>query len=400
MDTYKAFLNHCAQAAARFQDIKPASVLLIHHNDADGLSSGAILTQAIERSGAKVRRYCLEKPYPEVMARLFDELEPEAIVIADFGSGMLGTLQTLDRQHAPIFVLDHHQIQEGSYSEIELVNCLAFDIPADPDCSASTIAALFSFAISNDNADLAALAIPGAVGDRLVDDQGKLSGLNKICAERAIERGEAYFDEGAYKLRSWPSRDVSKLVQEINSLGSAGYFRGGPDIAVKALLSGESELVVKRAMEFATELDTAYRKMTKRKFLSSEGSLQWFSLDSSFGVFGVKTVGLICERLIDENLVQEDKYLAGFQTIPDEIPGLGALPLNQVKVSMRLPKQLRAHVNSGSAPNLAKLLPQATHSVEGFVDACHPHAAATTIPRGRENDLIRALIEATAGLRL
>ena len=39
-------------------------VQIFHHNDSDGLSSGAILTRAFEREGFQIHRYSLEKPYP------------------------------------------------------------------------------------------------------------------------------------------------------------------------------------------------------------------------------------------------------------------------------------------------------------------------------------------------
>ena len=46
-------------------------VEVLHHNDADGLSSGAILTRAFERKGFSVHRVCLEKPYPAVLEQIF-----------------------------------------------------------------------------------------------------------------------------------------------------------------------------------------------------------------------------------------------------------------------------------------------------------------------------------------
>ena len=47
-------------------------VQILHHNDADGLSSGAILTRAFERRGFESQRVCLEKPYPAVLEKIFD----------------------------------------------------------------------------------------------------------------------------------------------------------------------------------------------------------------------------------------------------------------------------------------------------------------------------------------
>ncbi|MGD8303844.1 MAG: hypothetical protein PVI55_15620, partial [Desulfobacterales bacterium] len=46
-------------------------VHIFHHNDADGLSSGAILTRAFERQGFKIQRLCLEKPYPRLLEKIF-----------------------------------------------------------------------------------------------------------------------------------------------------------------------------------------------------------------------------------------------------------------------------------------------------------------------------------------
>ena len=58
-------------------------VQVLHHNDADGLSSGAILTRAFERRGYAVRRVCLEKPYPIVLERIFEQRD-RLIVLTDF----------------------------------------------------------------------------------------------------------------------------------------------------------------------------------------------------------------------------------------------------------------------------------------------------------------------------
>ena len=58
-------------------------VRVFHHNDADGLSSGAILTAVFERAGFDVSRSCLEKPYPAVLERVF-ETKGRLIVLTDF----------------------------------------------------------------------------------------------------------------------------------------------------------------------------------------------------------------------------------------------------------------------------------------------------------------------------
>jgi hypothetical protein len=58
---------------------------------------------------------------------------------------------------------------------------------------------------------------------------------------------------------------------------------------------------------------------------------------------------------------------------------------------MRVPPALEARIRSGERCGLDRLLPEATQSVGGFVDACHSLAAATTIPPGSEHRLVAAL---------
>lgn len=394
MRSFEAFLSHIKSSAQAFTTLPSKSVLLIHHNDADGLSSGAILSAAFERMGLRVRRYCLEKPYPLVVKLLLKEApdSAETVVFADFASGMLETLQDLNVHGRPIFVLDHHQVLGKPPGDITLINCLPFGINADPDCSASTIAGLFAEALSPENIDLCALTVVGAIGDGLKTSAGRLCGLNDYCTEEVAERGDVTFSGSEYYLSGWPHIPLSKLVRMVNVLGSAGYFRGGPDIAIKGLLAGDNPLCWERANQYESELQAAVTKFTKGNFLKHERSLQWFTLDSSFAAFGVKTVGLLCEQLIAEKAVDARVYLAGLQEVPDEIPGLGRIALDQIKVSMRAPSALRARITAKEVADLTQVLPASTRAVGGFVDACHPYAAATTIPKGTEQKFLESLI--------
>ena len=59
------------------------AVQVFHHNDSDGLTSGAILTRAFERQGFDVRRFCLEKPYPAVLEKVYEQ-EGKILIFADF----------------------------------------------------------------------------------------------------------------------------------------------------------------------------------------------------------------------------------------------------------------------------------------------------------------------------
>jgi single-stranded DNA-specific DHH superfamily exonuclease len=69
-------------AIAEVERLGDQKVQILHHNDADGLSSGAILTRAFERKGVDPHRICLEKPYPAVLEKVFDQ-EDRLIVLTD-----------------------------------------------------------------------------------------------------------------------------------------------------------------------------------------------------------------------------------------------------------------------------------------------------------------------------
>jgi hypothetical protein len=106
---------------------------------------------------------------------------------------------------------------------------------------------------------------------------------------------------------------------------------------------------------------------------------------------GVKMIGLFCEAVREKTFADPDRYIAGFQTVPDEIPGLGPVPFGQVKISMRVPPRLERQIREGTIPGLDAFLPEATNRLGGFSDACHRLAAATTVPAGREEALVREM---------
>ena len=72
-------------------------VQVFHHNDSDGLTSGAILTRAFERQGFEVRRFCLEKPYPAVLEKVYEQ-EGGILVFADFAGRIAPLLSDLNRE--------------------------------------------------------------------------------------------------------------------------------------------------------------------------------------------------------------------------------------------------------------------------------------------------------------
>ena len=106
---------------------------------------------------------------------------------------------------------------------------------------------------------------------------------------------------------------------------------------------------------------------------------------------GVKMIGAFCDAIKDSNLIDPQKYIAGFQIIPDEIPGFEAIAFNEVKVSMRVAPFMEAEIRAARAMGLNILLPEATSKLGGFSDACHSLTAATTVAIGKEEQLIKEM---------
>jgi len=106
---------------------------------------------------------------------------------------------------------------------------------------------------------------------------------------------------------------------------------------------------------------------------------------------GVKMIGAFLDSIRNSDIVDPDRYLAGFQTIPNQVPGIGAFDFDQVKISMRVADAMEEGIRSGEELGLDILLPEATARVGGFSDACHSLTAATTVAVGREEQLIEEM---------
>jgi hypothetical protein len=397
-DVIEQFIRAVNDTAKKVrEEYQHSPCLVFHHNDADGIASGAILSAAFARLNMRVARYCLEKPFPEVVRRILEERDERLIVVADFGSGVISQFVRLLPPDGKLLLLDHHQLEEGwgrghapQSSRVFLLNPITLGINGSRGACAASVCALFAESLSPDNRDLTWLGVLGWLGDGHRDE-----GLNRVVSARALEGGSlsrdarGVFMKGDYSLTS--------IVDGVNALGAFDYQRGGPDFALKGLLSGE----IRGMLHLAEKARGRYAEgvwgedgIILQHHLTAP--IQWFSLGDSCSDFGVKTVGLVCEDLIAQGRVDPDRYLVGFQRVPNAIPGIGPVPLNQVKVSMRLPTGIAAQVSGGAAAPLTELLPLVARSMGGLVDGCHPHAAAVSIDVGREEELIGLLAELLA----
>jgi hypothetical protein len=370
------------------------TVQVFHHNDSDGLTSGAILTRAFERQGFKVRRFCLEKPYPAVLRKVYEQ-EGSILIFADFAGRIAPLLSELNKGRNLTLILDHHVAEASTDPRVLNLDPDLFGLKGDRDISGSVTCYLFARTMDPANRDLAHVAAIGAVGDGFFVD-GQLVSENREAALEAVQQGKIEIrkhETGEKYLLNSSKGQISciEFGDYLDILGGVGYYQQGPDMGVRVCLDGASPESDRMVEELKVVRTKAFNKEITRLQsgeLKQAPHIQWFHVEKRFFPMGVKMIGAFCDAIKDTNLVDPQKYIAGFQIIPDEIPGFEPIKFNEVKISMRVSPYMEGEIRAARAMGLNILLPEATTRLGGFSDACHSLTAATTVAIGKEEKLI------------
>ena len=370
------------------------TIQLFHHNDSDGLSSGAVLTCALEREGFKVQRFCLEKPYPAVLRKVYEQ-EGRILIFADFAGRIAPLLSDLNKGRNLTLILDHHVAEASTDPKVHNLDPDLFGLKGDRDISASTACYHFAMTLDQANRDLAYIAAIGGVGDGFFVD-GQLVSQNRDAAVEAEKQGlieirKQAVGEQYYLTGAKGGVPVAELGDYLDVLGGVGYYQGGPGMGVKVCLEGpspESDRRVEELKAVRTRIFDQEIARLKSGGMHQAPHIQWFTVEKRLFPMGVKMIGAFCDAIRITDLIDPTKYLAGFQIIPDEIPGFGAIKFGEVKVSMRVAPSMEEEIRAKRAMGLNVLLPEATSRLGGFSDACHSLTAATTVGIGKEAQLI------------
>ena len=156
-------------------------------------------------------------------------------------------------------------------------------------------------------------------------------------------------------------------------------------------MSPESEKMVQNLRGIQSKRFGDQESKIKKGELIKTPHIQWFHVQNRFTPMGVKMIGAFCDVYKDTDIFDPKRYIAGFQVIPNEIPGFGPITFDEVKISMRVSNYMEAEIRSGRCMGLDVLLPDATAKVGGFSDACHTLTAATTVAIGKEEQLIEEM---------
>lgn len=228
-------------AACAKQLQQAASVLLVSHNDADGLTSAGIAATALDRADIDAETTFEDQLGEDALERIAARDE-ETVLFTDFGSGQLDQIAEYEANGAftPV-VVDHHQPADAD-TEFHL-NPLLEGIDGAAELSGAGAAYILARTLEadtdTDNRDLAALAVIGAVGDRQLRD-GELVGANQQIVAEGVEAGVLHerTDIALYGKQTRPLPKLLEYADDVRIPGLTGNKHG----AVEFLSDLDSEL--------------------------------------------------------------------------------------------------------------------------------------------------------------
>lgn len=365
--------------------MKSRQVTLVHHDDADGLSSGAVIKTALERDGFKVKTFCLEKMYPEVVEEI-QKHKDETIFYSDIGSAHADYISQVNSKGNLTIILDHHHNPPKTTNpSVHDLNLEHYGFEGDTEFSGATCNYLFAKTLNKSNTDLSYLAL---VGSREIP--AGYVGLNKTVVAEAEKNGTVRVQRDRITIVKLGIR-VDDLFAKLQILGAVGYYQGGPELGIQACLTGLTYEIKKKANEWEEKRKTVNKRMMGwlyRERLKETEHLQWFDAGDLYKGMGTKVIGQFCSFLsYQARLVKPDKYILGFMNVQLDVPGWqGKLKGPLVKVSVRVPKTLHGLIDQGKMVNALDLIVKAS---EGFGSADgHKYAANVIVPADEKEVLL------------
>ncbi|MFQ6084991.1 MAG: DHH family phosphoesterase [Candidatus Bathyarchaeia archaeon] len=365
---------------------KDREILIVHHDDADGLCSAALTERALERETFRTELICLERVYPEVIRKIHSQSK-RTIFYCDIGSSHGDLIADSNQGRNFTVILDHHDPVPGYDPNVFDLNLEHYGFKGETDFSGATCCYIFAKGLDEANEDLSYLALTGSC-----EIPGKLQKLNKTVLKEGIEGGVVSARGKGFLINKF-GMTTKQLFSYLQILGSVGYYRRGPYLGVKLALGGMTPEIRTRINELKEERRIANKRIISglyREGLKQSEHIQWFDSGDAYAGMGTKVVGSICSMLSHRaTLVSPKKYLMGFMGVPREVPGYGLLGEELVKVSVRVPKPMQGLIDGAELPSAVQLLREASKGF-GIADG-HAYAASAVISRDKRDRFLENL---------
>jgi len=375
------------------------TALIIHHNDADGITSGAILAAALKRCGYRPTTCSLEKPYPELLPEIYKQ-NVALYVYGDLGSAYIDAIASVADSSAddsPTILVDHHLTGPSPTPKVLNVNGELHGLSGSLDISGASTCLLLALALDETNIDLAPLAVIGSF-----EIPGALRSVNAAVLAAAYDGNmvtgpgrerwrESLVDLGADRVQ------VGKAFSDLETCGAVGYYLGGPEVALSICRCGYGNDELEFLAGVESRRQKAFRDLDDA--VASGGTVmrgQVCYMDAGFALegLGAKVIGSYLTCLVKNTTPEIDRncyILASMPLVPD-VPHLGRLPGSQVKFSGRVFPELAEDILSGGRPSLEYLFSAAAERCGGYGDG-HKVAASAVVPASKRLDFISLVDE-------
>jgi RecJ-like exonuclease len=157
------------------------------HNDADGITAGAIAHKGLLREGYPAQTQVVKQLKEDIIAELGKE-DVQLVIFTDMGSGQLPEIREHLLDKSFVIVIDHHEPKEVEHENLVHLNPHFHGIDGAREISGSGMSYLFFKALNKKNTDFSALAVVGALGD-IQDADGKLIGPNSEILKDGTKAG-------------------------------------------------------------------------------------------------------------------------------------------------------------------------------------------------------------------
>ena len=225
------FGKRVSEALERLRSLRPEEVVVVHHDDADGLCSGAVVKAVLERMGYRSKLVCLEKLFPKAV-ELLHSGEGKTIFYCDIGSPHADMISEVNKGRNLTIILDHHDPVPTEDPSVLDLNLEHAGLKGEEEFSGATCCYLFAREVDEANKDLSYLALVGSC-----EIPAGFRGLNAEVLEEAL-RGGVVEKVGRKLVIKKFGMGVRELFSMLQVLGPVGYYRGGPELGVRTALEG------------------------------------------------------------------------------------------------------------------------------------------------------------------
>lgn len=381
--SYKEFDKRVGAAISELRQTKLKKIVLVHHDDADGLCSAAVTKAALEREGYEVRTFCLEKVYPEIVESLHQG-DGQVVFYVDIGSAHADLISERNSSRNLVIILDHHDPMPASDPKVHDLNLEHYGFRGENDFSGATCCYLFAKALSERNKDLSYLALVGSC-----EIPSGFVSLNKVVLDEAVENGVVRVEGKKTEIVKL-GISVKSLFSKLQILGATGYYEGGPELGIKACLEGIIDEIKRKIEELEERRKAANKRLLARLYrerLRETSHIQWFDAGDMYRGMGTKVIGQFCSFLsYQRRLIKPNKYILGVMNVQPEVPGWGRLKGKLAKASVRVSRDTQTLIDQGKIPGAVDLLVKASKGF-GVADG-HKYAANVVIPVDKKEVLI------------